>query len=208
MGETIRRHVPAADVADMVLLPFSEALGQAMSPQPEYDVRQWLYVPPVYTEYRYILGTRGHKPLICVGINPSTARPDRLDPTLQSVQRIARRNGYDSFLMLNLCAQRATDPNDMTWRYPETLRQGNLDAMDYALSLSETPVIWAAWGTMIRKRPYLKDLLRGLAQIAETRAATWVTYGPRSRAGDPHHPLYLRADALAEPFDVNAYLMI
>ena len=35
-------------------------------------------VPPYYTEYRYILGTRGENPLICIGINPSTAQPGDL----------------------------------------------------------------------------------------------------------------------------------
>ncbi len=58
---------------------------------------RWLYVPKVYSEYRYILGTRGKKPLICMGINPSTAIPDRLDNTLKSVERIALANGFDSF---------------------------------------------------------------------------------------------------------------
>ena len=80
----------------------------------EYDVSRWLYIPNVYSEYRYILGTRGDRPLICVGINPSTAAPDALDPTLQSVERIARSNGYDSFLMFNVYAQRATRPDDMS----------------------------------------------------------------------------------------------
>ena len=75
----------------------------------DYDVSRWLYVPKVYSEYRYILGTRGKKPLICMGINPSTAIPDRLDNTLKSVERIALANGFDSFLMFNVYAQRATE---------------------------------------------------------------------------------------------------
>ena len=88
-------------------------LDAALRPSPDYDVSRWLYVPNTYSEYRYILGTRGQKPLICVGINPSTAAPDALDPTLQSAQRIALNNGYDSFLMFNVYAQRATRPDDM-----------------------------------------------------------------------------------------------
>ena len=45
--------------------------------------------PDFYSEYRYILGTAGKKPLITIGINPSTAEPDNLDNTLKSVERIA-----------------------------------------------------------------------------------------------------------------------
>ena len=158
--------------------------------------------------YRYLLGTRGEHPLICVGINPSTARPDHLDPTLQSVERIALRNGFDSFMMLNLCAQRATDPNDMTRDYPMVLREGNVSAFEYALCLSERPVVWAAWGTMIEKRPYLRELLEDLVGAAERYHAEWVSFGPRSKKGHPHHPLYLRQDAAMAPFDVHAYLMV
>ena len=209
MAEPImRRHIPSCDIGQMNILPFQDALYEAGQPQTDYDIGKWLFVPPTYTEYRYLLGTRGERPLICIGINPSTARPDHLDPTLQSVERVALRNGFDSFMMLNLCAQRATDPNDMTCDYPSVLRYGNAEAFEYALSLSKEPVVWAAWGTMIEKRPYLTELLREFAEIGARHQARWVSFGARSKRGHPHHPLYLRQDATAEPFDVNAYLML
>lgn len=101
-------HIPQGTTDTVALELFDPALDAALRPSPDYDVSRWLYVPNTYSEYRYILGTRGQKPLICVGINPSTAAPDALDPTLQSAQRIALNNGYDSFLMFNVYAQRAT----------------------------------------------------------------------------------------------------
>lgn len=106
-------HIPQGPTATLALELFDDALAAALRPSPDYDVSRWLYVPNHYSEYRYILGTRGRKPLICMGINPSTAAPDALDPTLQSAQRIALSNGYDSFLMFNVYAQRATRPT--TW---------------------------------------------------------------------------------------------
>ena len=39
----------------------------------------------------------------------------------------------------------------------------------------------------------------------EAAGAEWLTCGKRSKKGHPHHPLYLRADSLPEPFDVRAY---
>ena len=203
-----RRHIPAGEIGRMDIQPFGDALLLAQEPQPDYDSARWLFVPPKYTEYRYLLGTRGTRPLICVGINPSTARPDHLDPTLQSVERVALQNGFDSFIMLNLCAQRATDPNDMAREYPQILRESNAEAFDFALGLSPMPVVGAAWGTMIEKRPYLKELLRDFAAVAERHGAAWVSFGARSRNGHPHHPLYLKRDAPCEAFDVQAYLMI
>ena len=60
-------HIPGCPTAEMEILPFVGALAAAEEPSPDYDVSCWLYVPNVYTEYRYILATRGERPLICVG---------------------------------------------------------------------------------------------------------------------------------------------
>lgn len=85
-------HIPSGTTAELDLLTFEEALRSANTPSEEYDIHKWLYAPSFYSEYRYILGTRGENPLICIGINPSTARPDDLDNTLKSVERIAHGN--------------------------------------------------------------------------------------------------------------------
>ena len=76
----------------------------------------------------------------------------------------------------------------------------------YALSLNPRPVVWAAWGTIIEKRPYLWTCLEDMIALGREYGAQWVTCGRRSKAGHPHHPLYLRADAQAEPFDVEEYV--
>ena len=101
-------HIPKGTTDLLELVTFREALKAANTPSPDYDIEKWLYAPNFYSEYRYILGTRGKNPLICIGINPSTAQPDDLDNTLKSVERIALGNGFDSFIMFNVYAQRAT----------------------------------------------------------------------------------------------------
>ena len=93
-------------------------------------------MPPYYTEYRYILGTRGENPLICIGINPSTAQPGDLDNTLKSVERIALGNGYDSFTMFNVYPPRATDPNAMDTTFNRALTAPNLTALRSVIALS------------------------------------------------------------------------
>lgn len=200
-------HIPQGTTDTVALELFDPALDAALRPSPDYDVSRWLYVPNTYSEYRYILGTRGQKPLICVGINPSTAAPDALDPTLQSAQRIALNNGYDSFLMFNVYAQRATSPDDMEPECNPELHRENMRAFAYALSLNPRPVVWAAWGTIIEKRPYLWTCLEDMIALGREYGARWVTCGRRSKAGHPHHPLYLRADSVTEPFDPEAYVL-
>ena len=199
------QHIPQGETRELELLPFDDALRLAQEPAPDYDVSRWLYVPKVYSEYRYILVTRGKKPLICMGINPSTAIPDRLDNTLKSVERIALANGYDSFLMFNVYAQRATDPDAMERRCNDILHQENLKAFQYLLSLSPQPAIWAAWGAIIEKRDYLATCLSDQIALGQAADAQWFTAGPISKRGHPHHPLYLRKDAALDPFDPELY---
>ena len=202
-------HIPSCQTDQLRLVPFDAALESALVPSPDYDVSRWLYVPNVYAEYRYILGTRGECPLICVGVNPSTAAPNHLDNTLKSVERVARFNGYDSFLMFNVYAQRATNPDDMEPLCNPELHAENMRAFDYALSLDRAgaPAVWAAWGAVIEKRNYLPQCVRDMIAVGQRRGARWYTAGSRSKKkGHPHHPLYLRKDSPLEDFNVEEYL--
>ena len=202
-------HIPKSDTATLNILQFEQALKMAEEPNEQYDVGKWLYVPNTYSEYRYILGTKGNRPLVCIGINPSTAAPDDLDNTLKSVERIAIGNGYDSFIMFNVYAQRATRPEDMEKALNAQLHRENMAAFEYIMSLSKQskPAVWAAWGTIIEMRDYLPGCVREMIAIGEKYGAEWYTAGARSKkAGHPHHPLYLSKTSKLDPFDVLEYL--
>ena len=199
-------HIPSGTTAELELVTFKDALEAANTPNPYYDIDEWLYAPNFYSEYRYILGTRGKNPLICIGINPSTAQPGDLDNTLKSVQRIALGNGFDSFIMFNVYAQRATDPDAMERTCNLQLHKENLEAFRYVLSIGENPTVWAAWGTIIEKRDYLPACVRDMIDIGIARNARWFSAGKKSKKGHPHHPLYLRKDSGLDEFDVAGYV--
>lgn len=201
-------HIPEGDTHQLDILSFESACKKSISSK--YDRRQWLYVPDFYTEYRYVLGTRGERPVICAGINPSTAEPDNLDPTLKSVSRIAAGNGFDSWMMFNVYAQRATRPGDMDVIRNELLHAENMKAfcalLEIASGCGKAPVIWAAWGAIIEKRTWLKDCVRDMAELAKPFHAEWVCAGSCSKNGHPHHPLYLKKDERFYLFDLEGYL--
>ena len=199
-------HIPQGTTDQLQLVTFEEALAAANTPNPYYDIDEWLYAPNFYSEYRYILGTRGKNPLICIGINPSTAEPGDLDNTLKSVERIALGNGFDSFIMFNVYAQRATDPDAMERTCNHLLHKENLEAFRYVLSISDNPAVWAAWGTIIEKRDYLPRCLKDMLAVGQELGAKWYCAGKVSKKGHPHHPLYLRKDEKIRPFDVEDYL--
>ena len=199
-------HIPKGDTAQLELVTFQEALAAANTPSDSYDIEKWIYAPNFYSEYRYILGTRGKNPLICIGINPSTAEPENLDNTLKSVERIALGNGFDSFIMFNVYAQRATDPDAMEKSCNLRLHRENLEAFRYVLSISDKPAVWAAWGAIIEKRSYLADCVRDMVAAGEEYGASWYCAGAITKKGHPHHPLYLRKDEKLKPFDISGYL--
>lgn len=202
-------HIPKSKSQLVEIKEFYKALEESeIQSHIEYNVEDWIYVPNRYSEYRYILGTKGKNPLICIGINPSTAAPNDLDNTLKSVERIALHNGYDSFIMFNVYAQRATKPDDMDTELNELLHKENMKAFEYILSLyeSEKPSVWAAWGTIVEMRPYLKDCLREMVDISMKYQSKWYSSGAISKKGHPHHPLYLKKDSGLDEFDMEKYL--
>lgn len=202
-------HIPSGDSSTIELLSFAEAMARS-GLGGGYDAEKWLYVPDFYTEYRYILGTKGGNPLICIGVNPSTAAPDALDNTLKSVSRIASGNGYDSWIMFNVYAQRATRPEDMDKQLNPALHLENMRAFEYIVSSAarsgHSPSVWAAWGAVIEKRPYLPQCVRDMVSIGERYNARWLRAGRCSKKGHPHHPLYLRSDEETVDFDIEGYL--
>ena len=199
-------HIPLCETQELEILTFQQAM---VPTQEDYDRDRWWYIPDHYAESRSLLGPRGENPLICIGINPSTAAPGDLDNTLKSVERIAAGNGFDSFLMFNVYAQRATRPEDMDQVCNQALHRENMAAFRFVLEqggAGYAPAVWAAWGTIIEKRPYLRHCVGDMIRIGKEYGARWLCAGKCSKKGHPHHPLYLRKDELVRPFDVETYL--
>lgn len=201
------QHIPVKKTKEIDVLLFEDALKESLLPSEDYDSNLWLFVPDFYSEYRYILGTKGDNPLICIGINPSTAKPDALDPTLKSVQRIALNNGFDSFIMFNVYSQRATNPDLMEKELNKTLHNENMKAFEYILSLykGNTPSVWAAWGNIIEKRDYLIPCVQDMIELGKKYNALWYSAGKKSVKGHPHHPLYLKSTTPLDVFDIENY---
>lgn len=198
-------HRPNKESSELDIVEFDVALDEYNQSQDLVSM-YWIYVPNFYCDYRYILGTKGKRPLITIGINPSTAEPNNLDPTLKSVERFALKHGYDSFIMFNVYAQRATLPDDMDTVFNEKLHKENMKAFDYVLkNAGNCPTIWAAWGTNIEKRSYLKKCLSDMIEIGKKYESKWVKMGDISKKGHPHHPLYLPKDLNFEDFDIVSY---
>lgn len=154
---------------------------------------------------RYSLGVEGENPLICFGVNPSTAKPGDLDPTVASVARYAEELGYDGWLMFNLYPQRATNPDKMHKRFQKKIHKKNVEVIE-KLTQNKKGDVWCAWGTLIEKRSYLSRCLYDIHEVLTAENWNFFRRGKISKAGHPHHPLYLRKTEPQQAFDLNAYL--
>lgn len=165
---------------------------------------RWLYERTADNSARFVLGTVGANPLICMGLNPSTAAPDKLDDTVTRVQKVASSNGYDSFIMLNVYPKRDTIPDHLPADFDSTLNAENQRWI--ALTIAGRPLpIYAAWGGIIAKRPYLAALLRDILDLPELGEAQWLTRGRLTGGEHPRHPLYVAYQDPFQPFDIGAY---
>ena len=165
----------------------------------------WIYENDSKADVRYVLGIEGEHPLVCFGINPSTAKPDELDNTLKSVGRLARSNGFDSWIMLNIYPQRATNPKDIHQEIDKHLHKKNIDFIAGILSTRKAD-IWAAWGTLIEKRPFLIPCLYDIYNLSLKFNCKWVSIGKESKQGHPHQPLYLNSMEKIKNFPMEQYI--
>lgn len=166
---------------------------------------EWIYDRKHDNSARYTLGIVGKAPLLCFGINPSTAEPNRLDNTLKSIERIATRHGFESWVMFNVYPQRATNPDDMHAEADARLHAENLRHIETWFA-GEKPIVLGAWGTLIHKRPYLKECLRDIYTLSQKHGCEWRSVGRVSKEGHPHHPLYLANTEMMKPFNMDDYM--
>lgn len=127
---------------------------------------------------------------VFIGLNPSTADEERLDPTLRRVMRFLDREGCGGMIVLNLFAYRATDPMAMKL-VKEPVGEDNDHWIDQVVNhVTDDGPILVGWGTHGRhmnrstvvgpKLPLSRTFHLGLC-----------------KDGEPTHPLYI---ASATPF--------
>lgn len=128
-----------------------------------------------------------------VMLNPSTADGMADDPTIRRCIRFARDWGYEGMWVGNLWAWRATDPGALP--VGREAIGGETDRWLHRMrAMSELCVI--AWGAHDMARTVRTGEVLGLLGDVQALGLT--------KAGQPRHPLYLRADARPTPFNNEA----
>ena len=155
--------------------------------------------------WRYTLGKSGRRPLFTIGLNPSTATREKSDTTVAKVEEVARRHGYDGFVMLNLYPMRATDYNELPHRADARAFAENVDRIEAAVLAESRPVVWAAWGQSILARPFFVAAVVELLARLGRPSVSWRHFGDLTAAGHPRHPSRLNYAWTFSPLDVARY---
>lgn len=133
-------------------------------------------------------GENGDKFVQFIGLNPSTADDEVLDPTVRRCVNYAKSWGYGALCMTNIFAYRATLPDDMK-RIADPVGEDN----DYWLKdiSKNAGIVIAAWGTHgghLRRSDVVKNMIPNLYCLKTTQD------------GHPSHPLYLKKDLVPVRF--------
>lgn len=163
----------------------------------------WIYENAYENSVRYVLGEveENTSALLCFGVNPSTAIPKKLDPTLTKVKTLARGNGYESWIMFNLYPQRATDPNDMHKEMVEEIHEENLKHIKEIFQKHNgTSDILLAYGNLIEKRKYLSFCHEEIMNLAkQCNYQGKILCIKQTKKGHPVHPLYQKNTSVFVP---------
>lgn len=118
-----------------------------------------------------------------IGLNPSTADEEQLDPTLRRIKRFSAENGYNCFYMTNLFGLRSTNPANL-YADVEPVGAGNDAAL--LMAAANCDKIIAAWGnhgSYLKRDQDVLKLLSSYRMLCLCQTST----------GAPGHPLYLAA---------------
>ncbi|GMO48595.1 MAG: hypothetical protein Pg6C_11170 [Treponemataceae bacterium] len=135
---------------------------------------------------RFSLGVTGSKTLFCFGVNPSTATPDAYDNAMKRLKRIAYANKYDSWLMLNLYPQRATDSKNLNTVLNAAIHKENLRCIEKYIQ--DDSDILCSWGNSIGRRAYLRCCLIDIYEILrQKKNLRWYFINALTKDGNPRH---------------------
>ena len=129
-----------------------------------------------------------------IGLNPSTADEDRMDPTLRRIRSFSLRQGFGRFIMCNLYAFRSSKPYRLREVSDPVGKENNFHISGSAW---KSNLIVAAWGAITFKKERAQQVMK----ILEPIGVPVMCLG-RTKEGHPRHPLFVRGDQELEVFSL------
>ena len=167
-----------------------------------YDI----YIRNERNTERYALGKSSNKILLVISLNPNKATNKISDITVSKVEEISMLNGFEGFILFNLCPIRVGIPRLLPKSHKRFSYTKNIKILENYLSKSKKQIIWAAWGTHITDRNYLINSLRDIFSFAQGFEHRWKHFGVLTKDGHPRHPSRVSYSWQFHDFPIASYL--
>lgn len=164
---------------------------------------------------RFAIGIKGSRNLLCIGLNPNTADESRLDGTSRNFMRIAKDNGFDGWLLVNLYPARNPKAANLNEVADDSLFKENMERIEAIASSKELNIdnVLLAWGNDVERHPYLKASIFHVHGRLKKYRLKYHSFRV-NRSGHPSHPSPMtlntrfKADDCIKmsPFDFNGYI--
>jgi hypothetical protein len=156
--------------------------------------------------WRFALGRRGRRKLLTIGLNPSTATNEKSDTTVAKVEGVARQNGFDGFVMLNLYPVRSKNFQNLPVKVETGAFAENLKCIEELVASEPKPVIWVAWGENILARDFFVAAAREIFARLQKYGSLWRHFGSLTASDHPRHPSRLSYEWKFSTFDTKRYM--
>ena len=147
-------------------------------------------IPKEFMPFRYVIGKDGDNPLVAICMNPSAARDNVSDRTVNRVVKASIDLGYDGWFVVNIYPERATDAALL-----DEINQGQLEenVKEIKKLLREKNIkeVWGAWGEC--KYEQLRMGRDALLKMLEEEGVKVFAFQVNA-SGNPKHPLYLKLE--------------
>lgn len=171
-------------------------------------------IPKNDNEKRFIIGKKGKRNLLCIGLNPNTANENKLDATSENFQRIANDNGFDGWCLVNLYPTRNPKGKNLSNIADDKLFWENITQIDTITCSSELKIndVLLGWGDDINEKIYFKHSIYQIYDRLKKHNLNYYSYRI-NQSGNPSHPSpmvintrYKKTDKLPlTKFDFNDY---
>lgn len=121
-------------------------------------------------------------------LNPSTADAIKDDPTIRRCKRFARDWGFDTLIVTNLFAFRATDPQELRFTPDPVGPDNDKHILEVARHAHLIVYAWGKEGGYRGRGDEVRAMLRGTPGVAPASLIK------TTKDGLPCHPLYLEAN--------------
>ena len=154
-------------------------MSAILSPCEQYRYRLERQVAPLLNDH--------HKPVLFIGVNPSTADALADDATIRKMSGFVMRWGFTRFMVGNVFAWRSTDvrqlPNHHVAVGPDNMQ--HIKAM-----LGECAFVVPCWGDIGKVHPLFRvqfTIMRAMLKVHDVPVRIF----GKTNGGDPLHPLML-----------------